>query len=101
MGAKGLTNSAGHKQLEPILLSQLKNVVQPLDVDPHGQWDVAFPDSTQKSAEMDQPVNAVVDDDLLKVFEVQDVSINVWPCKNTAGQVGSEMGHLPPLTHLP
>ena len=45
------------------------------DVDAHGERNVCLSDGVQQRAEVDQPVGSFVDDDLLKVLEVEEVRI--------------------------
>ncbi len=77
-----LTNGAGYKQLEPVLLGELQNVVQPLNVDSHGQRYVGLAYRTQQCTEVDQPIYAMVQNNFLQVLEVQDIRIHVRTCKN-------------------
>ena len=46
------------------------------DVDAHGERNVHLFDGVQQRAEVDQPVDLFVDDDLLKVLEVEEVRID-------------------------
>ena len=56
------------------LLAELYHVVETLDVDPDGQGNVVLAHGGQEGREVDQPVDPLVDDDLLQTLEVQDVS---------------------------
>ena len=72
-----LTYGTGHKQLEFILLGQLQHVVQPLDVDPHGERNVRLAHCTEQRGEVDDPVYLLCHHNLLQVLKIQDVSIDV------------------------
>ena len=54
--------------------------MQTLDVHSHRKRNVLLPDGAQQRAEMYDPVDRVVDDDLLQVLEVQDVRVQVGTC---------------------
>ena len=56
------------------LLAELYHVVETLDVDPDGQGNIVLAHSGEESREVDQPVNPLVDHDLLQTLEVQHVS---------------------------
>ena len=56
------------------LLAELYHVVETLDVDPDGQGNIVLAHGGQEGREVDQPVDPLVDDDLLQTLEVQDVS---------------------------
>ena len=56
------------------LLAELYHVVETLDVDPDCQGDVVLSHGGQEGREVDQPVNPLVDHDLLQTLEVQHVS---------------------------
>ena len=56
------------------LLAELYHVVETLDVDPDCQGDVVLSHRGQEGREVDQPVNPLVDHDLLQTLEVQHVS---------------------------
>ena len=46
------------------------------DVDEHGERNVRLSDGVQHRAEVDRPVDSFVDDDLLKVLEVDEIHID-------------------------
>ena len=56
------------------LLAELYHVVETLDVDPDCQGNIVLSHSGEQSREVDQPVNPLVDHDLLETLEVQHVS---------------------------
>ena len=49
------------------------DVLMTFNVDPYGQGDVIFTDSWEEGTEVNQPVNTVGHNNLLKVLEVQNV----------------------------
>ena len=59
------------------LLAELYHVVETLDVDPDGQGNIVLAHGGQEGREVDQPVDLVVDADLLQLTLVQDVCIQV------------------------
>ena len=56
------------------LLAELYHVVQTLNVDPDCQGNVVLAHRGQEGREVDQPVDPLVDHDLLQTLEVQHVS---------------------------
>ena len=49
------------------------DVLMTFNVDPDGQGDIIFTDSWEEGTEVNQPVNTVSHNNLLKVLEVQNV----------------------------
>ena len=62
------------------ILSSLSRALT-FDVDPDGEGDVVLADGAEERAEVDEPVDAVRDDDLLQVLEVQDVREDEGACQ--------------------
>ena len=61
------------------LLAELYHVVETLDVDPDCQGDIVLSHGGQEGGEVDQPVDPLVDHDLLQTLEVQHVSEHKRP----------------------
>ena len=74
------SDCTGHKELEMVLLGELHDVMKSLNVDPNGQRDVVFANCAQQSAEVDQPIDPMRYDDLLQVFEVENIGEDEWAC---------------------
>ena len=61
------------------LLAELYHVVETLDVDPDRQGHVVLSHGGEEGGEVDQPVDPLVDHDLLQTLEVQHVSEHKRP----------------------
>ena len=61
------------------LFAELDHVVETLDVDPDRQGDVVLSHGGEEGGEVDQPVDPLVDHDLLQTLEVQHVSEHKRP----------------------
>lgn len=78
---KILTNCARNKQLQLVHPGDLQHIVQALNVDLHSQRDISLANSTQQSTEMDQPINLMVDANLLQGSHVQHIGKEKWSWK--------------------
>lgn len=67
------TYCARNKNLEMVLLRQFDHIVQALDIHPHRERDVLLTYCAEKSAEMNQPVDAMGDYNVLQSLEVEYV----------------------------
>lgn len=71
-------NGAWAEQLQLISSTQLDDIVKSIDVDLERFRYVLFSDGTEKSAEMNDPVDVVVHYDGLQVLVIKDIRIDKW-----------------------
>lgn len=64
-----------------ILFRELQNVMKTFDIDSQGEGGVLFCNSTEKSREMNDPIDSVVHDNFLKAFEIQHIREQVRTCE--------------------
>ena len=70
-------------QQQPQLLTQQHQKAEryTFNVDPDGERDVVLAHGAEQGREVDQPVDPVRHNDLLKILEIQDVGKNEWAWK--------------------
>lgn len=76
-----LTNCAWNEQFESVLFGDLEDIMEALNVDLHGQGHILLPNGTQQGSEVNQPIHLIVDNNLPKTLEVQDISKEEWSCR--------------------
>lgn len=64
------TDRARYEYPQFVLFCQFDHIVQAFDVDSHRQRNVLLADGTEQRTEVDDPIDAVIDDDLLQTLKI-------------------------------